>query len=136
MAKAEAANTDIADFLKNFARAYEYQDPAGILKLYSSAPNILLLGTHKKDRFTGSAEILKAYTTEFKKSEPTLFEFHILSQGATEETAWVAAECSVRTRKGLKKIKQKGFITLVLERDKKSHDLRIVHQHLSIPGGQ
>lgn len=117
--------------LNRFADAYSRRDKEGLLSLFVSDPDVLLLGTGPDEKCMGLKEIEAQAERDWAQSESLVLDFTWHSVSAKGAVAWVATEGVARI------VTVEGEVTLPLrwtvvleERDGR---WLIAQSHASLP---
>ncbi|MEE4378745.1 MAG: nuclear transport factor 2 family protein [Candidatus Competibacteraceae bacterium] len=112
-------------------------DLDGVMALYSTKPNTVMLGTGPGERWVGKEEIAAAYAEFFKDYDPNTFNSECTwrSGGINGNAAWLVAMCQVTDY--LKNVKREYALNIsaVLEKQDGKWQFSMLH-FSNLTGGE
>jgi len=109
---------EIQTLMTAYNALYQKKDVAGIMELYSTDPDIIMLGAGWEDYSIGHNAIREAYQREFSAfSEIQSVECNILSLYISKDITTLAAERRIAAARGDKVVRMAGGFTAVLKKD-------------------
>ena len=117
--------------LNRFAEAYARRDMNGLIGLWASDPDVMVIGTGADEKRVGLAEIKAQAQRDWSQSESASLEIGWTSVSAAGSVAWVAADCVIRAEAGGEKMSLPARLSGVLE--KRGDNWLWVQFHASLP---
>jgi class 3 adenylate cyclase/ketosteroid isomerase-like protein len=111
-AQTEAA---VIAVLNRLAEAYRQRDLEGVLDLFATDPDVLLIGTGADEERIGPAEVRDQFERDWSQSDAASVEYVRVSVSAAGSVAWLAADMIVRGIVGGQDVTVCGRVTAVLE---------------------
>ncbi|MFC2058124.1 nuclear transport factor 2 family protein [Chloroflexota bacterium] len=120
--------------LNKFTEAYAKRDMDGLLALFASDPDVVLMGTGVDEKRTGLQEIKAQAERDWAQAEAVSFDLSGCSVSASGPIAWVVADSIANVKIGGKEASLAGRFTAVLE--KRGDSWLIMQSHGSMPAAE
>jgi ketosteroid isomerase-like protein len=86
---------EIQTVLDQFCASYGEKDINGLLHLFNTDPNVLVIGTGEDEKRTGQEEIRNQFERDFCRSEKLSVEFENVAISEKSDVCWVAGDTNV-----------------------------------------
>ncbi|VAX32581.1 hypothetical protein MNBD_NITROSPINAE05-110 [hydrothermal vent metagenome] len=86
---------EIQTVLDQFSANYGKKDIDGLLRLFNTDPNVLVIGTGEDEKRTGQEEVRIQFERDFCRSEKLSVEFENVVISEKSDVCWVAGDTNV-----------------------------------------
>lgn len=126
--------SEVMDVIQAFMESYARRDQEGLMALFASDPDSVLIGTGVDEKRVGAREIEVQANRDWAQSEYAFFELVNCDISGAGPVAWVVADMVANAQTAGEKVRFMVRQTFILER--RGERWLIVHVHTSMPSLQ
>lgn len=121
----------VMNMLKLYAQAYLEKDVEGLMVLFASDPDLVVIGSGRDEWAKGPEELKNGFKRDLSQAENIRVDFEDVSVSSSGDVAWTSAHMTMAATVDGKDMTLFGRLSVVLE--KRENKWFFTHLHYSIP---